>query len=119
MVICGFVGLKKVQNTNSYTIIHCSSILQIKPVQNTTNTTEITENSFNLVPHTLKLKLVRISHPLSTTQNRTFFTFLTIVLALNAFLTCTGQRSEQIITPIHLVWKRMHRVLKTCITFLS
>ena len=39
--------------------------------------------------------------------------FLTIVLAQYAFLTHTGQQSEQIIAPIHLFWRLQHRVLNT------
>ena len=76
---------------------------KLKPIQNTTNITEITENLLNSVPHTLKFKLVTISHLLSTTQNLILLIFLTIVLALNAFLTCRGQQSEQITAPIHLL----------------
>ena len=52
---------------------------KLKPIQNTTNITEITKNFLNLVPHMQIFKLVRISHPLCTTQNLTLLTFLTIV----------------------------------------
>ena len=54
---------------------------------------------------------------LSTAQNLALLTSLTIVLALKVFLTCTGQKSAQIIAPSHLLWRRSTEVLNTGVTF--
>ena len=67
----------------------------------------------------ISAQYVGISHLLSISQksqNLALLTFLTIVLTLYAFLTCTAQQSEQLIALIHLLWRLVYRVLNTCAT---
>ena len=89
-------------------------LYKIKPVQNTTDITEITKKIIKL--STLhKIQIGENFSPIVYSTNLTLCTSLTIVLALNFLLTYTGHQSEQIIAPIHLLGRKMHRVLKTCI----
>ena len=76
-------------------IIHCSTILQTIPTQNTTNITEITKNALKSVPHTnLKfgekftlIVFIKIQHNL---------TLLTFFSYCHMFLIGTRVQSEQL-----------------------
>ena len=86
---------------------------KLKPIQNTTNITEIIKNSLNLVPRT-KTQIGENFSPIVYSTNLTLHTSSTIVLALNALLTCTGHQSEQLIAPSHLLWRRTQSVKNMC-----
>ena len=65
MILYGFLGIK-IKNTGLHANIHYSSILHIKPIQSTTNITEITEISLNLgISHTKQTQIDVIQHSTS------------------------------------------------------
>ena len=120
MVLCRFSGLK-VQILAHIQLFLVVVFYKLKSIQNTTNITEITGNSLKLSTlHSKQIQIGKNFPPIvysTKAQNLTLLTFLTIVLTLNPLLTCTGQQSEQVIAPIQLLWRRMHRVLKIHVTF--
>ena len=78
-----FSGYKN-QSTGSYINIHYSSIFQLKPIQNTTNITEITKISLKLgTSHTKQIQIDEnfspIAHSTKKHKNLALLTFLTIV----------------------------------------
>ena len=121
LISCGFMWIPRVKKHKKLNPIQLFIVVvfyKLKPIQSTTNTTEITKNLLNLVPRTI-IQIGEKFSPIVYSTNLSLYTFLTIVLTLIAFLTCTCHQSDQIIAPIHLLCRRTHRVLKTHITFLS